>query len=116
MWNNANAGSQRFADAAIFENNGNVFLQLIGASWGERSLNFGHPDNGADGAIKYNFSSVPSGFSFWTGGNNFRVAIDASGRVGIGRATPDTMLHLDSGAIKIGGFVVADSGGSFYAP
>ncbi|QLG70067.1 MAG: hypothetical protein CH104c_0839 [Candidatus Woesebacteria bacterium] len=94
MWSDAGATGQRFSDAAIFENNGNAFLQLIGSAAGEKSINFAKPTNGADGAIKYNYSSVPNGFSFWTNGNNFRMAIDQNGNVGIGTAWPGNLLDI----------------------
>jgi len=103
MWSDAGATGQRFSDAAIFENNGNAFLQLIGSAAGEKSINFAKPTNGADGAIKYNFSSVPNGFSFWTNGNNFRMAIDQNGNVGIGTAGPGAKLSITTTGTELSG-------------
>ena len=93
-WSDTGCGNQCFSDAAIFENNGNVFIQLMGSTSGEKSINFANPYNGADGAIKYNQSAVPHGFSFWTNGNQFRVAIDQYGNVGIGTNNPTHKLQV----------------------
>jgi hypothetical protein len=70
VWNSVGTTSQRFTDAALFENSGNVFLQMMGGLSNEKSINFATYLNGADGAIKYSFPGAP-GFSFWTGGNSF---------------------------------------------
>jgi hypothetical protein len=91
---NGAAPGQRFNDAAIFENNGNVFLQLHGSEGGEKSINFAKPSNGADGAIKYNYTNVPNGFGFWVDGNQFKVAIDQLGRIGVLDNTPNTEVDV----------------------
>ncbi|MBU5687804.1 MAG: hypothetical protein KQA31_00115, partial [Candidatus Aenigmarchaeota archaeon] len=96
QWSSTNCGTQCFSNAAIFENNGNVFIQLMGSVSGEKSINFANPLNGADGAIKYNYQSVPNGFSFWTNGNNFRMAIDQDGNVGINTTSPKAKIHINS--------------------
>jgi len=73
---------QRFNDAVIIENNGNSFIQIHGSAAGEKSIDFAKPTNGADGAIKYNYSGVPGGadgFTFWTGGNQYKAAITNGG-------------------------------------
>ncbi|MBI3978815.1 MAG: hypothetical protein HY331_11580 [Chloroflexi bacterium] len=44
------------------------------------------------------------------------AVVDKSGNVGIGIATPETALHLGTGALKIGARVIADANGSYYAP
>jgi hypothetical protein len=45
-----------------------------------------------------------------------RMRIDQSGNVGVGTSAPTARLHVTGGSIKVDDRVIADSGGSFYAP
>lgn len=85
MWSNNGASSgQRFSDAGIYENNGNIFFQLHGSATGEKSINFAKPTNGADGALKYNHTGVTggaSGITFWVGGNLYKAAVTSDARL-----------------------------------
>ncbi len=110
--NSGAQSGQRFGDAAIFENGGNVFLQLHGSNSGEKSINFAKPTNGADGAIKYNFQGVPGGvpdgFGFWVSGNQFAMAIAGDGKVGVNTFSPTHTMDVEGGLfsarpVQIGG-------------
>ena len=73
---------QRFSDAVIIENNGNSFIQIHGSATGEKSIDFAKPTNGADGALKYNYTGVPGGASsmtFWVNGNQYKGAVTKEG-------------------------------------
>lgn len=106
-WANSGAGGgmdvggQLMTDAAVFENSGNVFLQLMGGASSEKSINFSTPTSAAHGAIKYNYTggggAVANGFGFWTNGNVFRMALDASGNLGVGTSTPQNQIEVVGG-------------------
>lgn len=92
---------QLFSNSMIVENSGNTYIQLMGGASSEKSINFAKPTNGADGAIKYNYTGangVANGFGFWANGNSFKAAIDSNGRIGIGVATPTNELSFANGA------------------
>jgi hypothetical protein len=118
-WADSSAGAQLYSDAAIFENSGNVFLQLMGGESSEKSINFGKPTNGADGAIKYNQSNVANGFGFWTNGNVLRMAITGDGNVGIGTATTNERLYVKKADIATNALLTrfqADTQQLFFVP
>ena len=75
-----NTAAIKFNDAAVFENGGNTFVQVIGGNGNERSFNFASPSHPASGAIKYNQASF-NGFSFWTDGNQLRQIMYNNGNV-----------------------------------
>ncbi|BCX15076.1 MAG: hypothetical protein KatS3mg088_759 [Patescibacteria group bacterium] len=110
-WSNTNCGSQCFTDAAVFENNGNVFLQLMGSNSGEKSVNFGSPTNGAAGAIKFNYHNLNE-LSFWTGGNVEQMVIRENGKVGIGTTAPGMKLDV-SGDIRASGETIGTIGSGY---
>lgn len=97
-------GGQLMNDAAVFENSGNIHLQLMpGGSSYSSNIAFSMPTNAAHGAIKYNYTgggggAVANGFGFWTNGNVFRMALDANGNLGIGDETPTYKLDVAGNA------------------
>jgi hypothetical protein len=105
-WSDTGGSAQIYSDAFVFENNGNMILQLMGAVASGKSIVFGNPNNGADGQFGYNSNIVPSGFIFNVNGNNFAVAIDANGRIGIGIATPAYPLDVIGNANITGQYLV----------
>jgi len=119
-WANSGAGGgmdvggQLMTDAAVFENSGNVFLQLMGGASSEKSINFATPTSASHGAIKYNYTggggAVANGFGFWTNGNVFRMALDSNGNLGIGTESPTEKLEA-IGSIR-GSAVYAKSRGT----
>ena len=88
-------GAQCFNDAAIFENNGNVYLQLMGATTGERTIAFGDPTSGGDGGIKYNGPDGTDSMAFTTNNNQTRMVITSAGDVGIGTTNPGEKLEVN---------------------
>gem|GEM_PF-4521649 len=105
-------GGQLMNDAAVFENSGNIHLQLMpGGSSYSSNINFSMPTNAAHGAIKYNYTGSPggvaNGFGFWTNGNVFRMALDSSGNLGIGVSSPSYKLDVD-GHMRLGSTITGN--------
>ena len=80
---------------AAFERNGNAYLQLLTPDANENGLLFGTPAASVGGAVLFNTASVPNGLEFRTNSNDFAVAINAAGNVGISTSAPYTSLSVD---------------------
>ncbi len=91
------------ADAGVFsplvvENSENTYLNLLSPAANESGLLFGRPGNEAQGGIIYNNATTPDGFQFRNNGNQVKVVIDYSGRLGIGTTTPLAPLSINTNA------------------
>ena len=103
------------ADELVLENSGNVGLSLLTASTGESGIYFGNPGtNGQkDFYLKYYHESHATtanrrAFTFNTASTE-RMRIDSSGNVGINRASPNGLLHMQSSSGTDSAFYVQTS-------
>lgn len=97
-------------NAAVFEGASATFVRIVSPSTSERGVLFGDEDSSANGGIVYN-SGLPNGLQFRTGGNNTRMSITASGKVGIGRAPDDA----SGNALEVNGTASKSAAGSWLA-
>lgn len=77
----------------VLEDNGSTYAHFLTPTVNESGLLFGN----AAGSIRAGFifnSGVPDGLDFRTGGNNARMAIDATGNVGIGTLAPNRHFEV----------------------
>ena len=70
-------------------------LSILSSTAGAGYINFGDSDDNNVGMIIYGHSS--NAMSFWTNAAK-RATIDASGKVGIGTASPNSTLHIKGGS------------------
>ena len=98
------------SNAAIFEGSTATFVRIMSPSATERGLLFGDEASSANGGIVYN-SGVPNGFQFRTNGNNTKLSITASGKVGIGRLPDDATGNV----LEVNGSASKSAAGSWLA-
>lgn len=78
---------------AAFENDGDAYLHLLTPAGDESGILFGNSAASIVAGIVFN-SGVPNGIDFRTGGNNARMVLSATGRLGIGNPAPEALLHI----------------------
>lgn len=94
---------------AIVEGNTNTYLNLLTPNANESGLLFGNVSNAASGGIIYNNAGTPNGLQFRTNGNNTRMIVDNSGRIGMG-VSPT----ISDGILDIKGRLRIQSGGDIF--
>ncbi len=81
------SGASPFANSiATFEGDASTecFISVLSPNNARRGILFGQPSNSVHGSIMYNTVTVPYGFEFRTGDNVFALALDSTGKVGVG--------------------------------
>lgn len=97
-------------NAAIFEGAAATFVRIMSPSTTERGLLFGDETSSASGGIVYN-SGIPNGFQIRTNGNDTKVSITASGKLGIGRLPDDAAGNV----LEVAGTASKSAAGSWLA-
>lgn len=99
----------------LAESNGSNYVELLAPDANESGVVFtrasAYPSNTNAGVI-YNPSTVSDGLQFRTGGNVARMAITASGSVGIGTNNPQTGLHVEGPGYPAAFLSLASVGGN----
>jgi len=84
-------------DKLILEHNGSLVQQFFFPTAEEAYIQFSNPSSRFRGGISYGGStnaSRPDALGFWTAGENLRMTIDSSGKVGIGTSSPTNALSV----------------------
>ena len=76
------------------ENSGNAYLQILTPNTGLGQVRFGDPENNGDASVTYNHSTRKMILATAAAD---AITIDSSQQVGIGIATPDSVLHVWKG-------------------
>lgn len=85
----------------VLESNDRGYLNILTPTNTEKGILFGEPGNSEAGGIIYN-GNVLNGLEFRTHLNATKMAIGATGNVGIGTTAPEKQLHLKGdGFIKL---------------
>ncbi|WP_428406987.1 DUF2793 domain-containing protein [Hyphococcus sp.] len=91
---------------------GDAVFTLIGAFYDGAAVRASASiEMAADGTISS--GNAPQRITFWTGpttSRSERVRITSAGRVGIGEASPDALLHVDGGGVLVGNPTGGDKG------
>ena len=90
------AGASNGNAVLTIEKSGTGYLQLLTPDANENGILFGLTSNNASGGIIYNNSANTTGLQFRTGGNNTRMVITDTGRVGIGTTSPGYALQVSN--------------------
>lgn len=84
--------------SVVAESNAPNYVSILSPDASERGLLFGEPSHNAAGALLYNSSAMPDGFELRGNGGQFRLGIDANGRLGLGTSTALGKLDILGGA------------------
>ena len=96
------ASADASADELVVEGNGNAGISILSGQSNVGSIYFGDAGVNWDGYIAYSQASRTMTLGTAAGGGS--VTINSTGNVGIGTATPSTMLHLSAGTTgSVGG-------------
>jgi hypothetical protein len=91
--NGISGATSNSAAAGVFENNGNVAINLLAPDASSSGIYFGNTQNAAHGGILYN-ATTPYGLAFRVNGNSTKMVITSSGHTGIGTFDPQRKLEI----------------------
>ncbi len=98
---NGSSGNVTPFGPLVVESANNTYINLLSPNANETGVLFGKADNAASGAIVYNNTNTLNGFQFRTNGNQTKMVLDNTGKVGIGTSAPAASLEVN-GYTKLG--------------
>ena len=101
------------ADELVIENSGNSGLSILSGASNYGTILFGDSGDSAAGRIRYEHSH--SALNFGTNGSWNRMWISSTGKVGINTTSPDELLQVELGDIKVEGAANASTRGLIIA-
>ena len=101
------------ADELVIENSGDSGLSILSGTSNYGTILFGDSGDSAAGRIRYEHSH--SALNFGTNGSWNRMWISSTGKVGINTTSPDELLQVELGDIKVEGAANASTRGLIIA-